>query len=97
MALGTGSYGQTPSAIVSVIASAAIPSAFWYCLLCPLCESVTLDALPRDETMQETVQRLGLGAISDLRRINDGPFEIHGEFGVVCIDSERPLLRLRNV
>ena len=63
----------------------------------PYCESVTLNSVPQDETMQETVQRLGLGAIRDFRRINDGPFEIHGEFGVVCIDSDRPLLRLRGV
>jgi hypothetical protein len=30
-----------------------------------------------------------------LRRFSEGPFEIRGDFGMVRIDAERPILRLR--
>lgn len=62
----------------------------------PCCESIRIDGLEVDEPVVDTVARLQLGAISGLRRMNEGPFEIDGEFGVVLIDAERPILRLRS-
>lgn len=39
--------------------------------------------------------QLGNGAISGLWRHNDGRYEIRGDFGVVLIDAERPIIRLK--
>ena len=41
------------------------------------------------------VATIGHGAIKGLRRIGDGHYEIDGDFGMVSIDAERPLLRLK--
>ena len=38
---------------------------------------------------------LGLGAINGFRRLGDGRNEMRGTFGVVVIDAERPLVRLK--
>ncbi|MFQ5983224.1 MAG: hypothetical protein ACE5KS_07610 [Woeseiaceae bacterium] len=49
------------------------------------------------ETITEAVARLGHGAIEGLRRIAEGRYEIKGEFGVIEIDAERPILRLKGL
>lgn len=36
------------------------------------------------------------GKIMSLRRVGDGRYELLGVFGHVCIESERPLLRLKD-
>jgi hypothetical protein len=38
---------------------------------------------------------LGNGVISGLQQHNDGRYEISGDFGVVLIDAERPIIRLK--
>ncbi len=38
---------------------------------------------------------LGTGAIKGLQKTVDGRYEIEGEFGVVRIDAERPIVRLK--
>lgn len=62
----------------------------------PYCESIAADGGPAHRPTTESVSGLGIGAIAGLRRFDDGPFEISGDFGIVRIDSERPILRLRD-
>lgn len=59
----------------------------------PLCESIKFGDSNGSKHIGETADQLGLGAITGLRRLNDGPFVIEGDFGKVQIDSERPILR----
>lgn len=60
------------------------------------CESAALNGKRSAGSLAEFVASLDVGIIQDLRRINEGPYEIHGGFGVVKVDSERPVLRLRS-
>ena len=48
------------------------------------------------QPVSEAVQALMHGAISGLRRVGDGHYEITGGFGQVEIDAERPILRLKS-
>ena len=41
-----------------------------------------------------SVQDLATGAITGMRRLADGRYEISGDFGVVLIDAERPIMKL---
>lgn len=59
------------------------------------CESVEADRVSGSTSPVTVVSQLGLGAIEGFRRLADGRNEIRGEFGVVVIDAERPLLRLK--
>lgn len=40
-------------------------------------------------------EALRIGRIADLAVLGDGHYELSGEFGVVPIDAERPILRLK--
>jgi len=62
----------------------------------PSCHSIQPDGVESEESMADMVATLSLGAIEGLRRFSDGPFEIRGDFGMVRIDAERPILRLRS-
>lgn len=42
-----------------------------------------------------SLETLGTGAITGLQRAVDGHYEISGDFGVVRIDAERPIVRLK--
>lgn len=42
-----------------------------------------------------SLPELGNGAIKGLRRLEDGCYEIRGDFGVVLIEAERPIIRLK--
>jgi len=59
----------------------------------PHCDRMRRDgvAVPPD-----AVPSLGAGAITNFVRKSDGPYVLSGAFGVVEIDAERPVLRLRN-
>jgi len=59
----------------------------------PFCQAVT--AGKGDHDIAAIVASLGNGAISGLRLLADGYYEISGEFGSVEIEAERPLLRLK--
>ncbi len=61
----------------------------------PCCESISPDRGDVDGSLSDIAAKLELGAIAGLRRFSDGPFEIRGDFGMVRIDAERPILRLR--
>lgn len=61
----------------------------------PLCNSILGGNI--DETMELTYIAAGLGhgKIIGLKRVGDGQYRIEGTFGVIRIDAERPLLRLK--
>ena len=59
----------------------------------PFCEVLT--AGKGDNDIAATVAGLGTGAITGLRLLADGYYEISGDFGNVEIGAERPLLRLK--
>jgi len=61
----------------------------------PFCVAVESSALTDVADPRSTVVRLGAGKIDDLQSCGDGRFEIRGDFGVVSIEAERPLLRLK--
>lgn len=60
----------------------------------PFCEAVRADGLAGD-SIQSAVSGLGHGAIAGLQRRTDGRYELRGDFGVVAIEAERPILRLK--
>lgn len=61
----------------------------------PYCQSIRGVEEAGATAPADIVDRLGRGAISGFRRMDEGPFEISGRFGSVLIDAERPILRLR--
>lgn len=61
----------------------------------PFCEAVEASAVPGEDDIATIVAGLALGAITGLRLLADGHYEIRGDFGDVEIEAERPLLRLR--
>ncbi len=61
----------------------------------PYCESIAADGRTLKPPLADAVARLRIGAINELVRQHDGPYEISGEFGTVRIDAERPILKLR--
>lgn len=62
----------------------------------PFCELVVIEGEQPGEDIAATVDKLGHGAITGLRLLSDGCYEIVGEFGTVRIEAERPLLRLKS-
>ena len=61
----------------------------------PYCEAITVDGDNSDSGPRAVASSIRHGAIGGLRRLADGQYELSGEFGVVTIDAERPLLRLK--
>lgn len=61
----------------------------------PLCDGIESKSVPTNAKLATAVGELGHGAIRGLRRLADGRYEISGEFGVVLIDAERPIMRLK--
>lgn len=61
----------------------------------PYCESIAADGKTLEPPLADAVAGLRIGAIKELVREHDGPYEISGEFGTVRIDAERPILKLR--
>lgn len=62
----------------------------------PACYRIESDNAAANTQPSIASRELGPGAIAGLRRLADGRFEISGEFGVVLLDAERPLLRLKD-
>lgn len=52
------------------------------------------DAPARSGDPAEIAREMGLGKIHGLQLIDDGQYEMSGDFGTVQIQSERPILRL---
>ena len=61
----------------------------------PLCEGIDSDKTQPDPDLTTVVAQLGHGAIDGVRRLADGRYEISGAFGVVLVDAERPVMRLK--
>ncbi len=64
------------------------------CIEFPYCEGLGHDGT-EDEEPVDIAGNLGIGAITSLRRLADGRYEIGGEFGTVFVNAERPLLKLK--
>jgi hypothetical protein len=60
----------------------------------PYCEEISVGDII-GESIGKTAESLGHGAIEGLQRLEDGRYEISGNFGTVLITSERPSLRLK--
>ena len=63
----------------------------------PFCDRIESDDVPANTGPTVAASQLGHGAIEGLRRLADGRFEISGVFGVVLIDAERPIMRLKGL
>jgi len=61
----------------------------------PLCDRIESDHVTANSEQAVVAGQLGHGAIAGLRRLADGRYEINGDFGVVLIDAERPIMRLK--
>lgn len=61
----------------------------------PFCVAAVPAGAASSTDVAATVAGLGGGAISGLRLIADGYYEMSGDFGIVRIEAERPLLRLK--
>ena len=61
----------------------------------PYTRTIESDVVSASQDVAEATTALGLGAISGLRRLAGGRYELEGEFGVVLIAAERPILRLK--
>jgi hypothetical protein len=61
----------------------------------PFCQRVSTDGVSAGTKPAAAVKQLKNGAISGLRRVSDGRYEISGTFGAVLIEAERPILRLK--
>ena len=61
----------------------------------PYCDSISLDGSAGEAGPAAVAAKVGHGAINGLQLVVDGRYELKGEFGVVLIDAERPILRLK--
>ena len=63
----------------------------------PHAHTIEADGVSASQDVSEAITALRLGAISGLRRLADGRYELEGGFGVVLIAAERPILRLKRL
>lgn len=63
----------------------------------PHARTIEADGVSDSQDVSEAITALRLGAISGLRRLADGRYELEGGFGVVLIAAERPILRLKRL
>jgi len=61
----------------------------------PLCDRIEVHDIAVSSKPAAIVDKLGHGVIKGFRRLADGRYEISGEFGVVLVDAERPIMRLK--
>lgn len=61
----------------------------------PLCDSIQVDEIVDIDGPQAVVANLGVGRIRGMRRLEDGRYEISGSFGLVHVEADRPILRLK--
>lgn len=62
----------------------------------PFCQRIASEGIPAETKPAAAAKKLRDGAITGLRRVNDGRYEIDGAFGAVLIEAERPILRLKD-
>ena len=61
----------------------------------PRCDRIQVQGSAGDVGVTDAIADLRLGAIQGLRRLANGHYEITGAFGLVLVDADRPLLRLK--
>jgi hypothetical protein len=61
----------------------------------PLFAALRSDRLADAIDPASALRQIGHGAIKGLSCLADGEYELSGDFGVVLIDAERPLLRIK--
>lgn len=62
----------------------------------PACGSIRVNGVRDDsQALADVTATLGHGAISGMRRIGNGVYEISGDFGRIEISGGRPILRLK--
>jgi hypothetical protein len=61
----------------------------------PYCERIESDEMLADTDLEKMAGKLGHGSIAGLSRLAGGRYEVRGEFGVVVVNAERPILRLK--
>ena len=61
----------------------------------PHARTIESDGVSNCKDLAEAITVLGLGAISGLCRLAGGRYELEGDFGIVLIAAERPILRLK--
>jgi hypothetical protein len=62
----------------------------------PFCVAAVLAGAESSTDVAASIACLDGGAISGLRLVADGNYELSGDFGIVRIEAERPLLRLKS-
>lgn len=60
----------------------------------PHCAAIRSGRNEENNDLAAAAVEIGHGVIKGLRRLADGQYEISGDFGVVLIESERPILRI---
>lgn len=60
----------------------------------PYCETIKIGDMEEVELRESRVSSLRAGAITELRRMPSGAYEIIGGFGRVRVKSERPVIRI---
>jgi len=60
----------------------------------PYCDTLEADAVESVEVV-DIARNIGHGAIANLVVLDDGRYEIEGDFGTVRIEAERPIFRLK--
>jgi len=60
------------------------------------CTRVAMDGDSKAQSVASAIKTLRNGQISGFKRIGEGQYEISGEFGVVHILGERPMVRLKS-
>ena len=61
----------------------------------PDCESLSSEGRSVSGGFDEFLKSLRTGGIRDLTRRHEGPYELSGDFGTVTIQSDRPIVRIR--
>jgi hypothetical protein len=60
----------------------------------PFCDEIGVVGRPAQSDVGNAASKISLGAIKGFRRLDDGNYEMEGEFGLVRINAERPILRI---
>jgi hypothetical protein len=63
----------------------------------PACTAILRPGTSKRAAPADTAENIDAGKILGLMRAGEGRYEIRGEFGTVMVESDRPLLRLKDL
>lgn len=63
----------------------------------PWCTRVANHDDSKAQSVMDALESLGIGRIDGLRRTGEGRYELTGQFGIIDILAERPMVRLKNL